>query len=51
MPHDIVLLRTTCMDAITLGYDQDLKNDDEEIDLGLLELQKKRKPPRRSTPK
>lgn len=42
MPIDIMMLRNRCADAIVIGYSREVRDDDEEIDLGLLELQKKR---------
>lgn len=41
-PADIFALKAGCVDAINLGYTQQVSDEDEEIDLGLLELQKKR---------
>lgn len=43
-PIDILTLRNGCIGAINLGYTREISNEDEEIDLGLIELQKKRKP-------
>lgn len=42
-PRDIYSLRTGCIDAVNLGYMQEVSDGDEEVDLGLVELQKKRK--------
>jgi hypothetical protein len=41
-PKRIFVLRQGCLDAINLGWEQEVPEDTEEIDLGLLELQKKR---------
>ena len=42
-------LKNGCINAINLGNMREVTNEDEEIDLGLLELQKKRKQPKLST--
>jgi len=41
-PAKHVQLKTVCVDAMNLGYGREVHEDDEEIDLGLQELQKKR---------
>lgn len=41
-PADIFALKTGCLRSINLGFTQEVSDKDEEIDLGLLELQKKR---------
>lgn len=41
-PHAMNALRTGCTDAISLGYDREVTDKDEEIDLGLIELSKKK---------
>ena len=40
-PAKLLCLSTMCTEAITLGYGREVEDDDEEIDLGLQELQKK----------
>lgn len=42
-PMDILALRNGCVEAVNLGYTREVKDEDEEVDLGLIELQKKRK--------
>lgn len=41
-PKDLLSVQQACMDAVNLGYGRELTDEDEEIDLGLLEIQKKR---------
>lgn len=40
-PGAFVALKQAVVDAITMGYKQEQEDENEEIDLGLLELQKK----------
>lgn len=42
-PVDIAELYTACVNAVNLGSLREVSDEDEEIDLGLAELQKKRK--------
>lgn len=42
MPTDILDMRAAVIDAIARGYRRELQNEDDEIDLGLMEIQKKR---------
>lgn len=41
MPIDIIQLRQAVFRAVMAGYGREIKDDDQEIDLGLVELQKK----------
>jgi len=41
-PSDLMNMWTDCADAIQLGYGREITDEDEEIDLGIAELQKKR---------
>lgn len=45
MPIDIIKLKYAAMEAMLAGYGREIKNEDEEIDVGLLELQKKKEKP------
>lgn len=40
-PAKIIYLRTMAVEAINLGYGREVKDDDEEVDLVLAELEKK----------
>lgn len=44
MPPDIEAMRLAALDALTRGYRREKGGEDEEIDLGLMELQKKSDP-------
>ncbi len=44
-PHDIATLRAACMDAIQVGYTREVADKEDEIDVYMLEIQKKRDNP------
>jgi hypothetical protein len=48
-PAEILAFKSICLDAITLGFRREITDKDEEIDLGLVELQKKNPGPERNT--